>query len=94
MTPQVYQADERVREDIGKAAVMCGSVVYCAEEADNGKNLHLYKLIPEEKMEQDIMQIGEQFFPIFYAKAKNKKTESQMECFMSDIRQQNMKIRN
>lgn len=36
-------ADERVREDIGKVAFVRGPIVYCMEEADNGKNLHLYK---------------------------------------------------
>ena len=36
----MFAASERVREDIGKAAIMRGSVVYCLEEKDNGKNLH------------------------------------------------------
>lgn len=44
MEAQFYEADERVREDIGKAALMRGPVVYCLEEADNGKNLHLLKI--------------------------------------------------
>ena len=41
MEVQVLQADNRVRENIGKVAVVRGPVVYCLEEADNGKNLHL-----------------------------------------------------
>ena len=36
----MFAASERVREDIGKAAIMRGPVVYCLEEKDNGKNLH------------------------------------------------------
>lgn len=36
----MFAASERVREDIGKAAIMRYSVVYCLEEKDNGKNLH------------------------------------------------------
>lgn len=32
-------ADDRVREDAGKAALVKGPVVYCLEEADNGKLL-------------------------------------------------------
>ena len=39
MEIQVLQADNRVRENIGKVAVVRGPVVYCLEEADNGKNL-------------------------------------------------------
>ncbi|MDR1324857.1 MAG: glycoside hydrolase family 127 protein [Treponema sp.] len=33
------QANPKVREDVGKTAVMRGPVVYCLEEADNGKEL-------------------------------------------------------
>ena len=40
MEVQMFAASERVREDIGKAAIMRGPVVYCLEEKDNGKNLH------------------------------------------------------
>lgn len=33
-----------VREDIGKAAVTRGPIVYCLEETDNGKDLHLLSI--------------------------------------------------
>ncbi len=33
-------ANENVREDAGKVAVQRGPMVYCLEEADNGKDLH------------------------------------------------------
>lgn len=32
-----------VREDVGKVAFTRGPIVYCAEEKDNGRNMHLYK---------------------------------------------------
>lgn len=70
MRPVVLQADSRVREDIGKVAVMCGPVVYCAEEADNGKDLHLYRILPEETMIQDTVQIEGRTFPALRVKAK------------------------
>lgn len=41
MEARLMAADERVREDIGKAALMRGPLVYCLEEADNGKELAL-----------------------------------------------------
>ena len=47
MPVQRVYADPLVREDIGKVALMRGPLVYCLEEHDNGKNLHLVKL-PEE----------------------------------------------
>ena len=36
----LVEANPRVREDIGKVAVMRGPMVYCLEEVDNGKDLH------------------------------------------------------
>ena len=47
LKPQVVQANPRVRQDIGKVAVMRGPVVYCLEEVDNGKGLQRVYL-PEE----------------------------------------------
>lgn len=41
---KVIKCSNLVRDNIGKAAVMRGPVLYCAEEIDNGKNLHLLKL--------------------------------------------------
>lgn len=47
MKVQVLEADTRVRENIGRAAVVRGPIVYCLEEADNGKDLHLVRMNPE-----------------------------------------------
>ena len=47
MTVRIMEADSRVREDIGRAAVTRGPVVYCMEEADNGRSLHLC-VLPED----------------------------------------------
>lgn len=44
MQVRLVEADPNVREDTGKAAVTRGPVVYCLEEADNGKQLHLLSL--------------------------------------------------
>lgn len=44
MPVQLVRANPRVREDIGKTAVMRGPVVYCLEEADNGVDLHRIRL--------------------------------------------------
>lgn len=44
MPVQLVRANPRVREDIGKTAVMRGPVVYCLEEADNGADLHRIRL--------------------------------------------------
>ena len=46
MRARVVEADPRVREDIGKAAVVRGPMVYCLEETDNGPDLHLLRLRP------------------------------------------------
>lgn len=44
MEVKVVEADWKVREDIGKVAVLRGPIVYCIEEVDNGKDLHMVTL--------------------------------------------------
>jgi len=44
MPVRIWNADERVRENIGRVAFTRGPVTYCAEEKDNGKNLHLLRI--------------------------------------------------
>ncbi len=41
MEPVFMESKLDVRENIGKVALLRGPVVYCLEEKDNGKNLHL-----------------------------------------------------
>jgi len=60
METQIMTADTRVREDIGKAAVVRGPVVYCLEEADNGKDLHLLKMDGSCRFEEVLQEIGGQ----------------------------------
>lgn len=47
MKTKLIKCSNRVRANIGKAAVMRGPFVYCVEEADNGRNLHLLRLDKE-----------------------------------------------
>lgn len=44
MEPRRMYANERVREEIGKAALQRGPVVFCLEERDNGPCLHQLSL--------------------------------------------------
>lgn len=44
MEVRLIAASPLVREDIGKAAVTRGPIVYCLEETDNGKDLHLVSI--------------------------------------------------
>lgn len=44
MKVKMIKCSNKVRANIEKAAVMRGPIVYCVEEVDNGKNLHLLKL--------------------------------------------------
>lgn len=48
MVPRLMAANPSVREDAGRTAVMCGPMVYCLEEADNGKDLHLLQLCADQ----------------------------------------------
>lgn len=58
MEIQVVEADSRVRETIGKAAVKRGPVVYCMEEADNGKDMHLLKMDENSQFETEEKEIA------------------------------------
>lgn len=51
MPVRLVEADEKVREDAGKVALLRGPVVYCLEEVDNGKNLHLLEVDPEAQVQ-------------------------------------------
>ena len=59
MPVKIMQANPNVRENIGKVAICRGPLVYCLEEADNGKNLHLvhiqnnaaFELLQDEKLD-------------------------------------------
>lgn len=73
MEIRLVSADSRVREDLGKAAVVKGPVVYCAEEADNGKDLHLYRLLTKKPMEMEHIRIAGHDFPAIRARAKHRK---------------------
>lgn len=54
---KIVKCSNKVRANIGKAAVMRGPVVYCIEEVDNGKNLHLLKLseTPNFRYKNDVI---------------------------------------
>ncbi len=57
MEVQFFAVNNAVREDLGKIAVKRGPITYCLEEADNGKNLHLIKVDPQNAASQ--INIGE-----------------------------------
>lgn len=73
MVPKFYRADERVRETIGKIALMRGPVVYCAEEVDNGGDLHLYQVLPEQPVREGSVVIEGKEFPAVIVKARKQK---------------------
>lgn len=60
MEVRMMEADLRVRENIGKAAVMRGPIVYCLEEADNGKDMHLLKMDENAPFETEQKEIAAQ----------------------------------
>ena len=65
MEIQFLASNPLVREDAGRVAVKRGPVVYCMEEADNGKNLHLTKLcVNGEKTAEAADELGEYFVSV------------------------------
>lgn len=51
MPVQVLRSNPKVRENVGKAAIMRGPIVYCLEQEDNGPNLPLIRLPRSPKFE-------------------------------------------
>lgn len=72
MKPCFYQANDNVREDFGKAVLMKGPVVYCAEEMDNSKNLHMYRVLPDKPVTETKIQIKDQLYPALSVTAQKK----------------------
>ena len=50
---KIIKCNPKVRSNIGKVAVMRGPMVYCLEEADNGKDLQLLRLSHSPKFSFD-----------------------------------------
>jgi DUF1680 family protein len=50
--PEFFAANEQVRADVGKLALMFGPYVYCLEEADNGKNLASVFIQPQANFDR------------------------------------------
>lgn len=75
--PRIITADSRVRENIGKAAITKGPVVYCMEEKDNGSDLHLYKLCVNEPVREGSVEIEGKTFPTLIAKSLKQKPASE-----------------
>lgn len=67
---KLIKCSNLVRENIGKAAVMRGPVVYCIEEADNGSNLQLLSISPNAEFEYKK--------PCIIAKGKREKADSSL----------------
>lgn len=72
MIPRYYQADSRVRDDIGKIAIQKGPLVYCAEEVDNEKGLYLYEIYPNEVPSDRKVRMEEQEIPALAVKARKR----------------------
>lgn len=64
-------ANQMVRADVGKIAIKRGPLVYCLEEKDNGKNLHLLEAgLPLEVKEEEAFEIGHSFIRIHVSGAR------------------------
>ena len=56
MPVQAVAASPRVRETMGQACFARGPWVFCAEEADNGKDMHLLRVCPGEAANAQIIK--------------------------------------
>lgn len=77
MSIRVLSASPLVRETAGQLCIARGPLVYCAEEADNGKLLHMLRLSPDcaEKATVEILKIGVLPLPVIKVPGKRIKEE-------------------
>lgn len=53
MTPILYEANPKVRADIGRVAIGKGPLIYCLEEIDNGSNLQALSVSTGEALTEE-----------------------------------------
>ncbi|MBO5487659.1 MAG: glycoside hydrolase family 127 protein, partial [Eubacterium sp.] len=88
MNIRFVQASGKVREDIGKLAVMRGPLLYCLEEVDNGKDLHLLSIdTASEKKEEDYKELGVPMKRILINGKKSILSEDGGELYMDYVGQ-------
>ncbi len=75
-----FRASTKVRENIGKVAFMRGPVVYCMEEVDNGKNLHLITL-KQNVVREGMIEIEGETFPTVLLKGQRIAQSSSSELY-------------
>ncbi len=74
VVPRFIISDIRVRENIGRVALMKGPVVYCLEEADNGKDLYRCTVDTKKPVSESAIVIAGQEFPAITAEGNRALT--------------------
>lgn len=80
MKARLMTCSAAVRENIGKAALMRGPIVYCLEEKDNGKNLHLLSVKPDTTFTVLEEQIAGTDVKIIQLNGSRKVSQDTMQC--------------
>lgn len=75
-----YRANPKVRENIGKIAFMRGPIVFCMEEADNGKDLHLITL-NDSTIKEGKLEVGGEILPALHMRGKKLKSETNQNLY-------------
>ena len=74
VVPRFVISDIRVRENIGRVALMKGPVVYCLEEEDNGKDLYRCTVDTKKPLTEDAVTIEGREFPAIKAEGNRPLT--------------------
>lgn len=53
LKPRFIYANQKVREDVGKVAIMKGPIVYCMEQQDNEENLSAYFIDTKQGLKEE-----------------------------------------
>lgn len=80
MEPRFMQPNPMIREDAGKVALMRGPIVYCMEEADNGKDLHLVSVSTGARIEEVRDDLLNQMAVRLIAQGKRLVSQESQDC--------------
>lgn len=83
MEVKLIAANPMVRENVGKVAVTRGPIVYCLEEVDNGKDLHLIKVDTNARFETVQQNISGTWVTAIKANGWRQKKTQQEKLYFS-----------
>lgn len=94
MEVKIWQANSKVREDIGKVAATRGPIVYCLEEKDNGADLHLLTLDCKSKPSSEKCKVaGEEVYSVILDGYRQTKEKEECSLYHLAVKEEKIPVK-